>query len=65
MQQAMQIVQAFPSMPDSQRISYLRDLRKNNPNLHAFVKAKWDEMRSQMQSEGYLAVRQQAQTGGY
>ena len=59
--QADQMAQQLMGMDETSRKSQLIQLKRTNPTLHAYVKAKMDDIRQQVQTQGYIA--QKAQMG--
>lgn len=59
MAQAESLAAELQSMPSSQRISQLRQLKQQDETLHAMVKAKLEQIRSQASSQGRQMVLQQ------
>ena len=64
--QAQQIAEQLVALPYEQRRPQLTELSRSNPTLHALVKSKLEDIRSQAKNEGgYQAIQQMyGGTGG-
>jgi hypothetical protein len=61
---AEMLAQELLGLPEGIKDSQLRELKQYNPTLHAIVKEKMDDMRSQMRQQGGAMLMQQQGMGG-
>jgi hypothetical protein len=61
---AEQLANELLGLPEGVKDSQLRKLKQFNPTLHSIVRAKLDEIRSQLKTQGGAMLQQQQFGGG-
>jgi len=61
---AEQLANELLGLPEGVKDSELRKLKQFNPTLHSITRAKMDEIRSQMRTQGGAMLQQQQFGGG-